>query len=470
LPGLAIEARDAVEWASLVRSGQVQPAELVEAAIARLEKVNPVLNAVITPMYDEAKALIGRLDRSLPLAGVPCLLKDLDAPFAGTRLANGNRLLRDARSTQHARIVQRMLAAGLIPIGKTNVPEFGYVPTTEPVAFGPTRNPWDLARTPGGSSGGSAAAVAAGITPLAHASDGGGSIRIPASCCGVFGLKPTRARTPIGHFAATGLVVEFAVTRTVRDAAVLLDCLSGYATGDPYTAPQPLTSYQDALDTRVRRLRVAVVRDSPVGRAVSAECTSAVQSTADVLVSLGHEVKEVQWPFAGEPFEQAFICLWTTDCANTVRELARHVGRYEPDIVEPLTWAMHEHGLRYSSVDFLGAIDTLLDVTARMGTFLCDCDVVLTPTTAHPAPPLGWLAQAGADPLSGLWASAEFSAFTAVCNATGQPAMSVPLHWTSAGIPIGVQFIGPYGDEATLIQLAAELEQACPWGQRGCPL
>ncbi|MCY0869175.1 MAG: amidase, partial [Firmicutes bacterium] len=327
LPGLDITAHDACGWAALVREAQVRPEELVEAAIARAQKLNPVLNAVITPMYEEALELARTLDTSLPLAGVPCLLKDLDAPYAGTVLANGNRMLRGARSTTHARIVQRMLGAGLIPIGKTNVPEFGYVPTTEPEAFGPTHNPWDLTRSPGGSSGGSAAAVAAGIVPLAHASDGGGSIRIPASCCGVLGLKPTRARTPIGHFAATGLVVEFAVTRTVRDAATLLDLLSGYAIGDPYTAPPPSMSYRTAVHSRVRRLRVGVIRDSPVRRPVSEKSLDAVEAAADLLAQLGHHVHDATWPFGAEAFEEAFICVWTTDCANTVRELATHVGR-----------------------------------------------------------------------------------------------------------------------------------------------
>jgi amidase len=359
-------------------------------------------------------------------------------------------------------------SAGLIIIGKTNTPELGILPTTEPQLFGPCCNPWDTERTTGGSSGGSAAAVASGIVPMAHANDGGGSIRIPASCCGVFGLKPTRGRNPLGPDFGdiiSGLVAEHAVTRSVRDSAALLDASSGPDIGDPYWAPPPQRPYLQEIDTDPGKLRVAFTTEAATGVSIHTDCVKAVQQAASLCTDLGHSVEEVTLELDGAMISEAFTTLWSAGCASTLKVL-----NASQDQVEPLTWELYEMGNNYSAPDYLLALQTIQVVSRHVAKFFSKYDVLLTPTLAEPPVPLGTFDSPPDDPLKGFHRAAEFVPFTPICNMTGQPAMSVPLYWNSDGLPIGTHFIGNYGDEATLFRLAAQLEQARPWAERKPPV
>ncbi len=459
---------DATAQAELVRTRRVKPVELVEAAIDRIERLNRTLNAVITRMYDEARqASLGEL--SGPFAGVPFLLKDLIAACAGVSMTAGSRLLRDFVPPGDSALVARYRRAGLVLLGKTNTPELGLLPTTEPVLFGATRNPWDPARTTGGSSGGAAAAVASGMVPMAHASDGGGSIRIPASCCGVFGLKPTRARTPLGPALGdimSGLVVEHAVTRSVRDSAALLDATAGPDAGDPYWAPPPAGPFRREVEAPPGRLRIAYTTVAATGVPVHGDCVAAVEDAARLADSLGHEVVAAAPPLDGERLATAFITVWSAGCAWTL-DAARAAGR-EPtaDRVEAFTWALAAIGRQHSAADYLGAVATLQQVGRQVARFFEVHDVWLTPTVAEPPPPLGSFDATPDDPLRGFMRAAMFVPFTPLANATGQPAMSVPLFWNGGGLPVGTHWVGRFGDEATLFRLAAQLEAARPWADR----
>jgi amidase len=465
---------DATALADLVRRKEVKAIELVDASVDRIERLNPTLNAVVTPMYDLArKAALAPLSEG-PFAGVPFLLKDLLAEYGGAALTESSALLRDHVSEQDSELVSRFKRAGLIVVGKTNTPEFGILPTTEPRLFGPTHNPWDTTRTTGGSSGGSAAAVAAGLVPMAHGNDGGGSIRIPASCCGLFGLKPTRGRNPLGpHYGDmfTGLVAEHAITRSVRDSAALLDATSGPDLGDPYWAPPPARPFLHEVGADPGRLRIAFTVKAPTGVAVHPDCVAAARDAAALCADLGHEVTEVTPAIDGQVVTPAFMTLWSAGCAWTVDDWARRTGRTPtPDLFEPLTWALQEMGRQHSASAYLLALQDLQKVSRQVARFFLDYDVWLTPTLGEPPVPLGTFDSPPENPLQGLIRAASFVPFTPICNITGQPAMSVPLYWNAEALPIGSHFISRFGDEATLFRLAAQLEQARPWAGRRPPV
>ena len=466
---------DATAQAELVRRKEVKPIELVEAAIERIERLNPELNAVVTAMYDLAReAAAGALPDG-PFAGVPFLLKDLLAEYAGVPLTEGSTFLAGHYVPDHdSELVARDKRAGLIVVGKTNTPEFGILPTTEPRLFGPSRNPWDRSRTTGGSSGGSAAAVAAGLVPMAHGNDGGGSIRIPASCCGVFGLKPTRARNPLGpRFGDmfSGLVCEHALTRSVRDSAALLDATAGPDVGDPYCAPPPARPFLAEVGANPGRLRIAFTAAASNGAPVHTDCVRAVQDGAALCAGLGHEVVEAAPVLDEEVLTQAFITLWSAGCAWSIDDWARLTGRTPAgELFEPLTWALAEMGRMNTAPEYLLAVQDLQRQAREVARFFVEYDVWLSPTLAEPPLPLGSFDPTPDNPLNGLWRSATFVPFTPITNVTGQPAMSVPLYWNTEGLPIGTHFVGRFGDEATLFRLAAQLEAARPWAGRRPPV
>ncbi|MGD9031982.1 MAG: amidase [Desulfobacteraceae bacterium] len=465
---------DATAQADLVRRKEVQSIELVESAIERIERLNPTLNAVVTPIYDEARAAAkGSISRG-PFAGVPFLLKDLLAAYKGVPMSLGSELMRNFVPDHDTELVKRLKGAGLIILGKTNTPEFGILPTTEPRLFGPSRNPWNTERTTGGSSGGSAAAVAAGLVPMAHANDGGGSIRIPASCCGLFGLKPTRARNPLGpDFTELmgGLVAEHAVTRSVRDSAALLDATSGPDAGDPYWAPPPVRPFLEEVGADPGKLQIAFTTKSATGVTIHQDCVKAVEDAAALCRDLGHEVVEAAPEIDGGLLIQAFFAVWSAGVASTLDGIALMTGQpVNADKVEPLTWALAEMGRKANASDYLLALQVLQGLGRVMASFLVDFDLWLTPTLAEPPVPLGTFDSPPENPLQGFFRTGEFVPFTPLCNCTGQPAMSVPLFWNAEGLPVGTHFVGRFGDEATLFRLAAQLEEARPWTDRQPPI
>jgi amidase len=461
---------DATAQAELVRRREVTPSELVDAAIAQIERLNPAINAVITPLFDQARAAArGGLPEG-PFRGVPFLLKDLLALYAGAPLTAGSAFLRGFVPDHDSELVARLKRAGLVIVGKTNTPEFGILPTTEPRLFGASRNPWDPTRTAGGSSGGSAAAVAAGMVPMAHGNDGGGSIRIPASCCGVFGLKPTRARNPLGPDFGDlmgGLAAEHALTRSVRDSAALLDATSGPDMGDPYWAPPPARPFLQEAGADPGRLRIAFTTTALTGAPVHPDCVRAVHEAAELCSELGHEVSEAAPVIDGERFSKAFVTVWSVGCARGMEGNAILLGREPtPDQFEELTWALAEQGRGVSATKYLLIVTFLQSVARQVARFFVKHDVWLTPTLAEPPLPLGSFDARPGNPLQGLQRAVAFVPFTPICNVTGQPAMSVPLFWDAEGLPVGTHFVGRFGDEATLFRLAAQLEAARPWAGR----
>jgi amidase len=466
---------DATAQAELVRRKDVKPIELVESAITRIERLNPQLNAVVTPMYELAREVALGAQPDGPFTGVPFLLKDLCAEYAGVAVTEGSAFLAGHYVADHdSELVARYKRAGLIVLGKTNTPELGILPTTEPRLFGPTRNPWDPSRSTGGSSGGSAAAVAAGLTPMAHANDGGGSIRIPASCCGLFGLKPTRGRNPLGPVYGdvfSGLVAEHAVTRTVRDSAALLDATAGPDVGAPYWPPAPVRPFLAEVGASPGRLRIAFTTTPTDGGPVHPDCVRATQDAAALCASLGHEVEEAAPALDDVALTAAFITVWSAGCAWSIDDWARRCGRTPaPELFEPLTWALASMGRSATAADYLLAVQDLQRQAREVGRFFLRYDVWLTPTLAEPPLPLGSFDSTPDDPLNGLRRAAAFVPFTPIVNVTGQPAASIPLSWNAEGLPIGAHFIARYGDEATLFRLAAQLEAARPWVSRRPPL
>ena len=409
-----------------------------------------------------------------PFGGVPFLLKDLLASYGGARMTAGAGALRAYVSPHDSELVRRYKAAGLIILGKTNTPEFGIPPTTEPVAYGATRNPWNPERTPGGSSGGSAAAVASRMVAMAHGNDGGGSIRIPASCCGLFGLKPTRGRNPLGPDFGdlmSGLVVEHALTRSVRDSATLLDATAGPDVGDPYCAPPPARAFRAEVGADPGRLRIAFTDRASTGTPVDAECVRAVRDAAALCTELGHDVEEGAPTFDDVAFTRAFITLYTASAAKSIADIERHSGQtVGRELFEPITWALHEMGAQVGASAYLTAVEDLQRIARDVACFFTRVDVWLTPVLAEPPFPLGTLDATWEEPLRGFFRAGELCPFTPICNATGQPAMSVPLHWTADGLPVGSHFVARLGDEATLFRLAAQLEAARPWASRRPPV
>jgi amidase len=463
-------ALDATAQADLARRGEVQPIELVDAAITRIERLNPAINAVITPLFERARAEAKGPLPDGPFRGVPFLLKDLQALYAGVRLSAGSASMRDFVPDHDSELVVRLKRAGLVIVGKTNTPEFGLLPTTEPRLFGASRNPWDTTRSTGGSSGGSAAAVASGMVAMAHANDGGGSIRIPASCCGVFGLKPTRARNPLGPDFGdqmNGLPVEHAVTRSVRDSAALLDATSGPDIGDPYWAPPPARPFLEEVGADPGRLRIAFSTASLTGAPIHADCVRAVHEAAKLCSELGHEVSEVPLPIDGERFRRLFLIVWSVGCARGMEGNAMVTGRKPvQEEFEELTWALAEQGRGVSAATYLLTVTALQAIARQVARFFVKYDVWLTPTLADPPLPLGSFDARPGDPLYGLRRAVAFVPFTPIFNVTGQPAMSVPLFWNADGLPVGTHFAARFGDEATLFRLAAQLEAARPWAGR----
>ena len=468
-----LAALDATAQAELVGAGEASPAELVEAAIGRIEAVNPELNAVIHPLFDEARAAAeGELPDG-PFKGVPALVKDLGPALAGAPLHMGMRYLkeRDFRGPLDSFVFQKLKAAGFVVAGKTNVPELGIPPTTEPVAYGPTRNPWDTSRTPQGSSGGSAAAVAAGMVPLAHGNDGGGSIRIPASANGLVGLKPSRNRISQGPLTgdfAGGLGHEGVITRSVRDTAAALDALRGYMPGDPYDAPGPERPYIEEVGADPGRLKIGVWTKPTVEAEVHPDVLEAVRDAGELLESLGHSLEPVNTsPLEAFEAYETFKLRYGAGFAALLDQLAVVADApITADDVEPLTWALADVGRSATGRDYVDAINqhqVLSRVTARIGAAY---DVILSPTMAEPPVPLGTYDDTGPDPLAAFDRAQPTACFTAAGNITGQPGISLPLHWNEAGLPIGIQLGAPMGREDVLIRVAAQLEDARPWAHR----
>jgi amidase len=464
---------DATELAELITRGALSPREAVDAAIARIESLNPAVNAVIRPMYEEARRVAdGPLPHG-PFRGVPFLLKDLTAAYAGVPMSSGSRWLSNYVPPRDTELVARLKRAGLVVVGKTNTPELGLPPTTEPVAFGRCKNPWNLEHHTGGSSGGSAVAVATGMVPMAHANDGGGSIRIPASCNGVFGLKPTRARNPLGPDVGdvmNGLVCEHAVTRSVRDSARLLDATSGPDVGDPYLAPPPARPFAEEVGADPGRLRVALTVTPFHGGELHPDCVEAARAAARLCEELGHHVEEAAPALDGAATSQHFLRVYSAGTSQQLKEWAEIIGRPPgDDDIEPLTRAFAALGESITAGDYLVSVGYLQRLTRTVARFMADYDVWLTPTLGEPPLKLGELDPQPDVPTWSMLRAGAYVPFTPLCNVTGQPAMSVPLHWNGAGLPIGTHFIGRYGDEATLFRLASQLEAARPWRDRRPP-
>ncbi|GMW01734.1 MAG: amidase [Candidatus Hydrogenedentota bacterium] len=448
--------------------------ELVEAAITRIEAVNPTINAVITPMFELArKAARGPLPNG-PFKGVPFVLKDLLAGYGGVPMHAGSRLMEGFVPGHDCELVARYKRAGLVCLGKTNTPEFGILPTTEPEIFGPTRNPWNTDHSTGGSSGGSAAAVASGMVPVAHGNDGGGSIRIPASCCGLFGLKPSRGRITLGPDlgdVANGLVSEHVLTRSVRDSAALLDATCGPLPGDPYVAPAPERLFLQEVGASTGRLRIAYSSETFIGVPVHPECEKALMETVKLCESLGHYVEESAPAIAGDEIQHAFLSVYMASAAWSMDGCVQLTGRMpSPQLLEPCSWTMHQMASQTNSSMYLLGWTQLQRISRALCTWLEPFDAFLTPTTAEPPLPLGSFEADPDNPLSPIMRAAAFVPYTPLCNFTGLPAMSVPLHWTADGLPVGSHFVGKYGQEALLFRLAAQLEEARPWAHHVPPV
>lgn len=465
---------DATDLAKLIKKKDIQASELIEITIERIEKINPQLNAVVTPMYDEARKASREAIPDGPFAGVPFLIKDLLASYKGVCITFGTKNLQHFIADHDSELVSRYKKAGLIAVGKTNTPELGLMPTTEPRLFGPCRNPWNLERTSGGSSGGSAAAVASGMVPVAHGNDGGGSIRIPASCCGVFGLKPTRGRNPLGPDFGDlmgGFIAEHVLTRSVRDSAAILDATMGYEVGDPYCAPQPRGPYKKEVGKNPGKLRIAYMSQTLAGEAIADDCVKALLDAVGLCSSLGHDLIEMKPNLDAKILAKAFTAIWAAGCASTIEGISYAIGKKPSfDQYESVTWGLYEMGKKISASDYLFAVGTVQKISRDVARFFQENDILMTPTLGEPPVALGTFDSPADDPLKGWRRSARFVPFTPICNATGQPAMSVPLYWNEEGLPIGIHFIGRFGDEATLFRLASQLEEARPWKRRRPPI
>ena len=480
---------DAIGLGELIQKGEVSPIELLDITIQQIENLNPKLNAVIHKMYDEARTnavkwsseiRAGRASDAI-FCGVPFLLKDLLAEYKGAPFHEGSRAVKGYISKLDSELVKRQKAGGLIIVGKTNTPEFGCLPTTEPALYGPTVNPWNSELTPGGSSGGSAAAVVAGIVPMAHGNDGGGSIRIPASCCGLFGLKPTRGRNPLGPLfgdIASGIIYEHAVTRTVRDSAALLDVTSGPDLGDPYYAPPKARSFLEEVKSDVGQLRIGFLTSIPKGwneeTNLHPDCEEAVKDAALLCENLGHVIEEINpdqlsHPNIPELFGFVFSCFIGHVIAYWERELEKKIGQED---LESVTWGRYQAGLSKTGADYLVTWEELQRFTRKIALWFHNgnYDLLLSPTMRIPPTKLGDFTPTPEDPMKWLDVTLSFVALTRIFNLTGQPAMSVPLFWNQNKIPIGVQFAGRFGDEATLFRLASQLEGAKPWTDKKPPI
>ena len=482
------EKYDGLGLAQLVQKKEVSPLELCEEAIIRMDRINPKINAVIYRMDNLARAAAKAPIPTGPFSGVPFLCKDLVSAIAGIPMNKGSKSCRNYVPTQDSEMARRYKAAGLIVMGKTNTPEFGLMGITEPELHGPTRNPWNIDHTPGGSSGGSAAAVAAGFVPMASGGDGGGSIRIPSSCCALFGLKVTRGRNPLGPEAGEiwqGAEVEGALTRSVRDCAAMLDATNGADPGAPYILPKPARPYLTDVRQDPGPLKIAFTVESPFKTKIHPECAEAVQNAAKLLSSLGHIVEEAQPGIDGEALGKSYMMMYFGEVAADIEELKSVVGRpLNHHDTEEATWALNLLGKTFSAGDFVLAMRQWNVFSRQMAKFHETYDLYLTPTIATLPPRIGELQQKPVEQLflkiinsmnmgkllkatgiADIMATKGLSKmpFTQLANLTGQPAMSVPLHWSKGGLPCGVQFIGRFGEESLLFQLAGQLEQAQPW-------
>jgi amidase len=467
---------DATGQAELVRQGEVTPSELVEAAIARIEQLNPRLNAVIHSLADKARAAAA--DPELPdgpFRGVPFLVKDGVCHTAGDPFHCGMQVLKelDWHEDSDTWLARRYRDAGFVFIGKTNLPELATSITTEPRAYGATCNPWDVTRSPAGSSGGAGAAVASGMVAVAHGNDMGGSIRAPSSACGLVGLKPTRGRTTLGPDFGEywgPLTHEHVLVRSVRDSARVLDAVCGPGPGDPYTAPAPIRPYADEVGADPGPLRIGFRTARPDGSQPDPECVVAVESTAKLLEELGHAVQPV--PMA--PFEEpdtGFLAIFASSIARDLERWSARTGvTITPADVEPWNGFCAERGAAVTALEYHAAIETAQSWSRRMGAWWAEGnDVLVTPTMGELPPPLGHLAS-DVEVTELMGRMGAFAAYTGPFNVTGQPAMSLPLHWSAEGLPVGVQFVGAYGREDVLFRLAGQLEQARPWADRRPPV
>ncbi|MEM7249972.1 MAG: amidase [Pseudomonadota bacterium] len=462
---------DATALAALVRSGDVSANELLDIAIGRIESRDGDINAIVTKMYDEARASIAAGLPDGPFRGVPFSLKDLGLNYAGVPTTNGSRLFEAFTPQSDATLVARYRAAGLVILGKTNTPELGVAATTEPALHGPTRNPWSLSHSAGGSSGGAAAAVAAGYMPIAHATDGGGSIRIPAANCGLVGLKPTRGRNPVGPDIGEGMAgmsIGHCVSRTVRDAARLLDATAGAAPGDPYAAPPPARPFAEEVGATPGRLRIAFMTTDFEGGAVAAECVQAVEATVSLLESLGHHVEEARPNVSDLSLTAAWRVIAAANLAVTTGARCDALGRsLRDDDIEPITQAWLAETEKHTGADYLRTVMNMHRIGRRFGEFFETYDLICTPTMGTPPIGLGEMSMQSND----LDQYFDFlfgtvAPFTAVFNQSGGAAISLPLHWSVENLPIGVQLGGALGCEPILIRVASQLESARPWADK----
>jgi amidase len=485
---------DALGLAELVRKRSVTPVDLVDSAIASIEKQNPRVNAVVLGRFDQAReAARGELPDG-PFRGVPFLLKDILASYAGVPMAGGSRFCKDWTPKENTLLVDRFLRAGVVILGKTNTPEFALMPVTEPDAFGPTRNPWKPALTAGGSSGGSAAAVATRMVPMASGGDGGGSIRMPASCCGIFGLKPTRGRTPVGPVEGPqweGFSVEHVLTRSVRDSAAMLDATAGPAVGEPFWAPPPERPFLDEVGTEPGRLRIAFSRTSPLCGEIHADCLAALEDAVSLLRELGHEVVEAALDLDGAEWKRTSLVMMMGICAADVRDAERRTGkRAHRSGFDRSTWVGRAVGESFTAGEYADSVRVQLRMARQVASFVSAYDVWLTPTLGRPPLEIGALYAKGVEAtveaaigrfqLGGLARRSgkleevgervlAFMPFTMLVNGAGLPSMSVPLHWNAENVPIGVMLTGRFADEATLFRLASQLERSRPWAERKPP-
>jgi amidase len=478
---------DGLGLAELVHKKKVSPAELVEEAIQRIEAHNPKLNAVINKLYERARETTKSTLPDGPFKGVPFLMKDLISTLEGIPTSFGNKLWKDIPAKVDSELARRWMNSGVVVVGKTNTPEFGLTPYTESETFGPALNPWDTERTPGGSSGGSAAAVAARIVPIASGGDGGGSIRIPASACGLFGLKPTRGRTPSGpEIGETwqGFAIEHVLTRSVRDSAAMLDATAGADIGAPYVIPEA-GPFLKEVDRKPGQLKIAFSTKPMLGKNVHPDCVQGVEKTVKLLQELGHEVVEAAPQIDGETYSLAFLTILAGQMRADIEEAAEAAGKkVSIDDFDVASFGVGIFGTILKASDYARAIRYLQKVSREIGRFFEEYDVLLTPVLNQPPVKIGELAPSPSERtmiktigrLGANWVldaigiikplaaqTFEFVPWTPVFNVTGQPAMSVPLHWNAAGLPIGMHFVGHWGDEATLFRLAGQLEKARPW-------
>lgn len=483
-------SHDAVGLAELVRRGEVTATALLELALERIEALNPELNAVVRLMEDDARRDAGTRQEG-PFTGVPFLAKDLTSMYSGHPTSAGSRYMAEHVVTWDSELARRVKASGAVVMGKTNTPEWGLLPVTESELWGPCRNPWDLTRSSGGSSGGSAAAIAAGIVPMAGGGDGGGSIRIPSSCCGLFGLKPTKGRTPTGPKRGQiwrGASVEHVLSRSVRDSAVMLDATHGPDTGAPIRIPPPRRSFADEIDSDPGRLRIAWSTTPYVPTEVHPDCIAAVHDAVRLLEELGHELVEDHVPVDGPTFSKKFLTLVSGELGSDLEEAAEQVGRPpRRSELEPATWALALLSDALSAREFAEALRWVEVMGRDVGRFFEGYDLILTPTLSTPPPPIGTIGTSRSEEIqlrvlgmigsgrlvkaAGLIDQAaktalDFIPWTPVYNVTGQPAMSVPLFWNDAGLPVGVHFVGRFAREDVLFRLAGQLERARPWFDR----